>query len=104
MARSLLTMTAVNLLLFSDVIAKLQNLERVVWIGVHVDMLEYMKMSEVPILILMNNLIGSVQDPVEGFRQAHIPDISQLSRVLGPATLPGESATGPVRPLPLLIN
>jgi hypothetical protein len=49
-ARSLLTMTAVNLLLFSDVIAKLQNLERVVWIGVHVDMLEYMKMSEVPIL------------------------------------------------------
>ena len=40
-------MTAVNLLLFSEVISTLHNLKRVVWIGVHIDILEYMKMSEV---------------------------------------------------------
>ena len=40
-------MTAVNLLLFSEVISNLHNLKRVVWIGVHIDVLEYMKMSEV---------------------------------------------------------
>ena len=49
-ARSLLTMTAVNLLLFSEVISNLQNLKRVVWIGVHIDVLEYMKMSEVRVI------------------------------------------------------
>ncbi len=45
-ARSLLTMTCVNLLIFSNVTAKLHNLKRVVWIGLHIDVLEYMKMSE----------------------------------------------------------
>lgn len=39
-------MTAVNLLIFSNVVAKLQGLKRVVWIGLHIDILEYMKMSE----------------------------------------------------------
>jgi hypothetical protein len=43
-------MTAVNLLLFSEVISNLHNLKRVVWIGVHIDILEYMKMSEVRML------------------------------------------------------
>ena len=95
-------MTAVNLLLFSDVIAKLQNLERVVWIGAHVDMLEYMKMSEV--LTVSFNSLGSVQDSVEGLCQAHLPDISQFSRILGPPAVLGEPVAGPVRPLPLLIS
>jgi type II pantothenate kinase len=45
-ARSLLTMTALNVLIFSNVVAKLQDLKRVVWIGLHIDILEYMKMSE----------------------------------------------------------
>ena len=40
-------MTAVNLLKYSDMVAKLQGLKRVVWIGLHVDILEYIKMSEV---------------------------------------------------------
>ncbi len=72
MARSLLTMTAVNLLLFSDVIAKLQKLERVVWIGVHVDMLEYMKMSEVSKFLIkcfrMLSRIGQKTLPNSSFR------------------------------------
>ncbi|CDW82638.1 pantothenate kinase mitochondrial [Stylonychia lemnae] len=45
-SRSLLTMTAVNILIFSNMIVKLHNLKKVVWIGVHVDLLEYMQMSE----------------------------------------------------------
>lgn len=45
-ARSLLTMTAVNLLIFSNVVAQQHGLKRVVWIGLHIDILEYMKMSE----------------------------------------------------------
>jgi hypothetical protein len=40
-------MTAVNLLIYSNVVAKLQDLKKVVWIGMHIDILEYMKMSEV---------------------------------------------------------
>ena len=35
------------ILIYSNVVAKLQDLKRVVWIGMHIDILEYMKMSEV---------------------------------------------------------
>jgi hypothetical protein len=35
-------MVAVNIIIFSSMIAKLQGIERVVWIGIHVDILEYM--------------------------------------------------------------
>lgn len=45
-ARSLLTMVAVNNLLYSKMIAQQEGIKRVVWIGSHIDMDEYMQMSE----------------------------------------------------------
>eukprot|EP00347_Sterkiella_histriomuscorum_P019825 403340156 len=45
-ARSLLTMTAVNILIFSSMIVRLHKIKNVVWIGVHVDVLDYMQMCE----------------------------------------------------------
>ena len=44
-ARSLLTMVCVNNLILSKQIAHLEKIKNVVWIGSHVDMLEYMQMS-----------------------------------------------------------
>ena len=41
-ARSLLTLVAVNNLLYSKMIAQQEGIKRVVWIGSHVDMDEYM--------------------------------------------------------------
>jgi pantothenate kinase len=41
-SRSLLTMVSVNTLMLSKNIAKLENIKNVVWIGVHIDILEYM--------------------------------------------------------------
>lgn len=43
-------MVAVNILIYSSMLAKMHNLKHVVWIGVHIDILEYMQMSEVYIL------------------------------------------------------
>lgn len=45
-SRSLLTLVAANVLIFSRLAAKLENIKRVVWIGNHVDLPEYMLMSE----------------------------------------------------------
>ena len=45
-ARSLLTMVAVNNLLYSKMFAQQEGIKRVVWIGAHVNMDEYMQMSE----------------------------------------------------------
>ena len=44
-SRSLLTMVSVNTLMISKMLAELQNIKQVVWIGVHIDILEYMQMS-----------------------------------------------------------
>ena len=41
-ARSLLTLIAGNNLIFSKIIAQNQNIKRVIWIGSHIDVLEYM--------------------------------------------------------------
>lgn len=41
-SRSLLTMVAVNILIFSNMLAKLEGIKTVVWIGIHIDILEYM--------------------------------------------------------------
>jgi hypothetical protein len=35
-------MTAVNTLIYSNMVAKLEGIKKVVWIGVHVDIMEYM--------------------------------------------------------------
>jgi len=40
-------MISVNLIIYSSMLAKMHNLKHVVWIGVHIDLLEYMQMSEV---------------------------------------------------------
>ena len=45
-SRSLLTMVSVNTLMLSKNIAKLEKIKNVVWIGVHIDILEYMQMSQ----------------------------------------------------------
>ena len=45
-ARSLLTLIAANNLIFSKVIAASEKIKRVIWIGQHIDTIEYMHMSE----------------------------------------------------------
>ena len=45
-SRSLLTLVAANVVIFSRLAAKMENIKRVVWIGNHVDLPEYMLMSE----------------------------------------------------------
>ena len=40
-------MISANLNIYSSMLAKMHNLKYVVWIGVHIDILEYMQMSEV---------------------------------------------------------
>lgn len=45
-SRSLLTMVSVNTLTISRMIAQLHDIKNVVWIGTHIDMLEYMHMSQ----------------------------------------------------------
>ena len=54
-ARSLLTMVAANNLIFSKIIAQMENIKRVIWIGTHIDMLEYMAMSETAFALLSQN-------------------------------------------------
>ena len=44
-------MTAVNTLKYSNLVAKLEKIKKVVWIGVHVDIIEYMQMSQVTIYL-----------------------------------------------------
>lgn len=44
-ARSLLTMITVNTLTLSRMIAQLHKIKNVIWIGSHIDILEYMQMS-----------------------------------------------------------
>jgi len=41
-ARSLLTLIAANNLIFSKILAQMEKIKRVIWIGNHTDMLEYM--------------------------------------------------------------
>ena len=53
--RSLLTMSAVNVLIFSSMIAKIHGLQRVVWIGLHIDMPQYMEMCEQGLKYLTND-------------------------------------------------
>lgn len=45
-ARSLLTMVSVNTLMLSKMIAQLEGIKNVVWIGSHIDILEYMQMAQ----------------------------------------------------------
>lgn len=45
-AKSLLTMVSVNTLIMSKMIAQIEKIKSVVWIGAHVDVLEYMQMSQ----------------------------------------------------------
>ena len=45
-SRSLITMITANILIFSRLMAKMENIKRVVWIGSHIDLPEYMQMSE----------------------------------------------------------
>lgn len=45
-AKSLLTMVSVNTLIMSKMLAQIENIKNVVWIGAHVDILEYMQMSQ----------------------------------------------------------
>ena len=40
-------MVVVNILLFSNIIAKQEGIKNVVWIGSHIDILDYMLMSGV---------------------------------------------------------
>ncbi len=42
-------MIIANVLLFSQVLMKLEGLNRVLWTGVHIDMPEYMQMGQVTI-------------------------------------------------------
>ena len=48
-------------------VAKLQGLKRVVWIGLHVDILEYMKMSEI-----IRKRLNSWQEEAQGLFSLHI--------------------------------
>ena len=41
-SRSLITLISANNLIFSRLVAKLENIKRVVWIGTHIDLPEYM--------------------------------------------------------------
>ena len=45
-ARSLFTMVSANNILFSKMLFQLEGIKRVVWIGSHIDLPEYMQMSE----------------------------------------------------------
>lgn len=45
-ARSLITLIAGNNLIYSKIIAQMEKIKRVIWIGTHIDQLEYMQMSE----------------------------------------------------------
>lgn len=45
-ARSLVTLIAANNVIFSKIIAQSEKIKRVIWIGSHIDTLEYMQMSE----------------------------------------------------------
>ena len=45
-ARSLVTLVAANNVIFSKIIAQTEKIKRVIWIGSHIDTLEYMQMSE----------------------------------------------------------
>ena len=45
-ARSLITMVAANVLVFSQSIAKQEGIKRIVWFGSHIDLLEYNAMAE----------------------------------------------------------
>ena len=51
-SRSLLTMVSVNTLMFSKSLAKIEKIKNVVWIGVHIDILEYMQMSQYAFQVL----------------------------------------------------
>jgi len=53
-SRSLLTLVSANILIFSKMIAQQHNIKRVVWIGTHVDMVEYMSMCENAFAALSN--------------------------------------------------
>ena len=44
--RSMMIMVSVNILIFSKMIAQQQNLKHIVWIGSHIDVLEYYEMLE----------------------------------------------------------
>ena len=54
-ARSLLTMVSVNTLMLSKMIAQLENIKNVVWIGSHIDILEYMQMAQYAFQFLTND-------------------------------------------------
>ena len=53
-ARSLLTLVFSNMLLFSKILALREGIKRVVMIGSHVDIPEYMQMSEQAFALLTN--------------------------------------------------
>ena len=44
--RSMMIMVSVNILIFSKMIAQRENLKHIVWIGSHIDVLEYHEMLE----------------------------------------------------------
>lgn len=54
-ARSLVTLIAANCLIFSNVIAQIEGIKRVCWIGNHIMMNEYMKMSEEAFSMISEN-------------------------------------------------
>ena len=53
-SRSLITLIAANNLIFSRLMAKMENIKRVVWTGSHIDLPEYMQMSEQGLARLSN--------------------------------------------------
>jgi type II pantothenate kinase len=53
-AKSLLTMVSVNNLILSKMISELEGIKSVVWIGAHIDILEYMQMLQYNFQFLTN--------------------------------------------------
>ena len=54
-ARSLLTLIAANNLIYSKILAQVEGIKRVIWIGTHLDHLEYMQLSEYQFATMTNN-------------------------------------------------
>jgi len=48
-------MVATNILIFSRMVAKAENIKRVVWIGGHIDQLEYFYMSSSAFKVISKN-------------------------------------------------
>ena len=48
-------MVAANNLISSKIIAQMEKIKRVIWIGSHIDLLEYMQMSEYAFASYTNN-------------------------------------------------